>query len=186
MIPKDNPVLSNAEKKQLLILARAAIESAMEGGHPPIPEDLSPPLREEHPCFVSLHLHGKLRGCIGSLEAKEPLYRNVINNAFNAAFKDPRFPPLTEKELTQTRIEVSVLTPAREIASSDDFIVGLHGIILEADGRRAVFLPQVAPQQNWDRQTTLNHLARKAGLPEEAWRRPNARLKVFESMVFSE
>ena len=83
-------------------------------------------------------------------------------------------------------IEVSVLTPARPIAASEDFIIGEHGIILQCRGRSAVFLPQVAPEQGWDREDTLTNLCYKAGLPFRAWQSEDAKLSVFTAIVFSE
>jgi uncharacterized protein (TIGR00296 family) len=83
-------------------------------------------------------------------------------------------------------IEVSVLTPPCAIAAPEDFIIGKHGIILECRGRTAVFLPQVAPEQNWDREDTLTHLCYKAGLPFRAWQSEDAKLSVFTALVFSE
>jgi AmmeMemoRadiSam system protein A len=142
-------------------------------------------LKRDGAAFVSLHRDGNLRGCIGNLEAVEPLYRNVIHNARNAAFQDPRFMPLTAAELAGLNIEISVLTPPRPIHSVDEFQIGTHGIILTKGQRRAVFLPQVAPEQGWDRETTLTHLSLKAGMGPDDWRR-GAKYYVFEAIVFSE
>ena len=89
-------------------------------------------------------------------------------------------------ELDGIEIEVSILTPARPIASPDDFIIGEHGIILQCRGRSAVFLPQVAPEQDWDREETLTHLCYKAGLPFKTWQADDAELSVFTAIVFSE
>jgi AmmeMemoRadiSam system protein A len=183
--------LSGDERQTLLSLARKAIADTLaetgvmqpesiDGAHP-----LTPRLREPGACFVTLLLDSRLRGCIGSLEAREPLAENVRRNARKAAFRDPRFQPLTEVEFRRVAIEISVLTPARPISSSTEIAIGRHGIILEKDGHRAVYLPQVAPEQGWDLETTLAHLAVKAGLRPDAWRR-NARFSVFEAIVFNE
>ncbi len=182
------PLISESETKLILFLARRTIEAELRNDTPPEPKEaeLHPLLKAKRACFVSLHIHDTLRGCIGSLEANEALCQNIIKNAYNAAFRDPRFPPLTEEESAIAKIEVSVLTLPREIESSTDFVAGRHGIILEKGSKRSVFLPQVATQQKWDRETTLNNLARKAGLEEAAWRRPEARLQVFEAIVCSE
>jgi AmmeMemoRadiSam system protein A len=134
---------------------------------------------------VTLHLDDALRGCIGTLEAVQPLYENVIHNARNAAFRDSRFSPLTAPEFDRIDIEISVLTPPRAIASLDEFVIGRHGIILEKGHHRAVFLPQVAPEQGWDKETTLAFLSRKAGLGPDDWRR-GATFSVFEAVVFGE
>lgn len=133
--------------------------------------------------FVTLKRHGDLRGCIGSIEPREPLYRAVLENGDNAARHDPRFRPVQASELKDLDVEVSVLTPPRPIAGWEEFRVGEQGIILSKGGRRAVFLPEVAVEQGWTREETLTHLARKAGLPADAWR-DGASLAVFTSTKF--
>ena len=179
--------LSEEAKRILQRLAREAIASGLGAADPPAPEPASLPdvLQERVCCFVTLRLEGRLRGCIGTLEPHEPLYQNVLRNARNAAFSDPRFEPLSNPELPKINIEISVLTPARPIASPDEFIPGRHGIILNKGISKAVFLPQVATEQGWDRETTLTHLALKAGLGPNEWRR-GAELEVFEAIVFGE
>lgn len=177
------------ERRWLLRLAREAIAGGISGAKVTLPKGLPATLGEERACFVSLHTQatGGLRGCIGSLAAYESLVLNVINNARNAAFEDPRFPPVSSlEELTGLVIEISVLTPARLVAAAEEFEVGRHGIILRASGRSAVFLPQVAPEQGWDRETTLAQLSLKAGLGLDAWRRPDAKFLVFEAIVFAD
>ncbi|MDD3118974.1 MAG: AmmeMemoRadiSam system protein A, partial [Victivallales bacterium] len=139
-------------------------------------------------CFVTLHpAAGQLRGCIGNIMPVENLGDNLYSNALNAAFRDPRFPPVgSTAELEQLRIEVSILTPMQTIADLREFELGRHGIVMNLMGRSAVFLPQVAPEQGWDKDTTLDYLAMKAGLPRNAWRAPEASFQVFEAIVFGE
>ncbi|MFO7820517.1 MAG: AmmeMemoRadiSam system protein B [Lentisphaeria bacterium] len=177
--------LEENDQSRLMELARESIRAKLQSESPPTPdaESLNPVLREKACAFVTLHLQGRLRGCIGSLEPREALYKNVINNARNAAFSDPRFPPLSASEFEDIEIEISVLTPARPIGSPEDFIPGQHGIILKKGRAKAVFLPQVASEQGWDRETTLTHLALKAGLEPDGWRR-GAKFEVFEAIVF--
>lgn len=127
---------------------------------------------------------GRLRACMGVIEASQPLVDAVIQAAVWAA-RDPRFPPLTESELEAVEIEVSVLSPMRKIPSYKLIDVGRHGVLMTKDGRRAVFLPQVATEQGWDRNTMLEHLSLKAGLPREAWRH-GAEFEVFTAQVFAE
>ena len=127
-------------------------------------------LRAPAGAFVTLKSHGELRGCIGTIEPRAPLYRAIIANADNAARRDPRFDPVAPAELRDLEVEVSVLTPPRPIPSWEAFRVGEEGIILSKDGHRAVFLPEVALEQGWTREETLSYLARKAGLPADAWR----------------
>ncbi|OGV82608.1 MAG: hypothetical protein A3K18_08175 [Lentisphaerae bacterium RIFOXYA12_64_32] len=179
--------LTDEDKALLLRLARESIRSRLEDSKQETPADetLSALLKTDAACFVSLHIGASLRGCIGCLEAREPLFRNVIRYARGAAFEDPRFDPVTAAELDRIDIELSVLTPRRSIASPEEFIIGKHGIILVKGRREAVFLPQVAPEQGWDRDTTLTHLALKAGLRPDDWRR-DATFYVFEAVVFGE
>jgi len=179
--------LNAADRALLLRLAREAIRTSLFEETPSEPEEstLSPSLGTDGACFVTLHLGGLLRGCIGHLESTEPLYQNVIRNARNAAFSDYRFGPVTKEEFERLDLEISVLTPSRRVESLDEIVIGRHGIILEKGRHRAVFLPQVAPDQGWDLETTLEHLSLKAGLPANGWRK-GATFRVFEAIVFGE
>jgi AmmeMemoRadiSam system protein A len=113
------------------------------------------------------------------------LYLSVHGNAINAALRDPRFRPVREEELGAIEVDVSILSPIRDIQSPDEFKVGRHGIILEKGMYRAVYLPEVAVEQGWGMEEALSSLSMKAGLGPEAWRE-GARFKVFESVVLSE
>ena len=183
----EKTMMTHAEKKLLLDLARSAIAAKLSHTKMPMPaaENLTGMLNQPGAAFVTLRSHERLRGCIGTILPHEALYLNVLDNAVNAAFRDPRFRPLTENEFKHVHIEISVLTPPEKIDSWQDFEVGTHGIILSKRGRRAVFLPQVAPEQGWDAETTLTHLALKAGLAADDWRR-GASFEVFEAIVFQE
>ena len=176
---------TRAERVRLLQFVREALERDLAGAELPAPPPF-PRLAETGSCFVTLKEAGELRGCIGNIEAFEPLGENLLRNAINASQSDPRFPPLEAEELPFILIELSILTPASPIASAEEFRIGQDGIILRLGGRGAVFLPQVAPEQHWDRETTLRYLSRKAGLPEDAWRRPEARLFTFQAEFFGE
>lgn len=127
---------------------------------------------------------GKLRGCIGTMEAHEPLVDAVIDAAVSAAH-DPRFPELAASELAEVAVEVSVLSPMRPVSGSEDIVLGKHGVLLTKSGRRAVFLPQVATETGWDLATFLSALSQKAGLAPDAWR-SGARFEVFTAQVFGE
>ncbi len=185
--------LSAAERALLLRLARRAITAAVAGEAPPsaaamateLGEDLTPRLREPRGAFVTLTIGGQLRGCIGHIEGIEPLAQAVVDNAVSAAMNDPRFSPLRPDELDAIAVEVSALTPLRTVDGPDAIILGRHGIVLGRGHRRAVFLPQVAPEQGWDLPTTLDHLALKAGLPADAWR-GDAEFQVFEAEICHE
>jgi hypothetical protein len=181
---------SAAEKRFLLSLARTTLKEVLAKRNPPrvttFPADVSAE-KMQAPCgvFVTLTEEHDLRGCIGSIVGSEPLVQNVIGNAINAALNDPRFPEVTAAELDRIEIEISVLTPLRPVPGPEAIVVGRHGVVLERGGRRAVFLPQVAPEQGWDRDTMLDHLALKAQLPRDGWR-TGATFQVFEARVFSE
>lgn len=186
--------LSGPEKADLVFLARASLEDALTSpgalGRAVATVDLTPALRERRGAFVTLRErwvldpagHPRLRGCIGTLEARETLYESVIRNAVHAALDDPRFPRVTAAELPGLSVEISALTPMRSVDGPEEIVRGRHGVLLERGDHRAVFLPQVATEQSWDTAQLLDHLARKAGLDPGAWR--EARLSVFEAQVF--
>ena len=185
--------LTDADRRLLLRLARAAAAAAVVNDTPPAPEvvaaeagmTVSPRLRQARGAFVTLTLKGHLRGCIGVIEPAKPLVDAVMDNGAAAAVSDPRFPPLREEELAQVEVEVSALTPLRPVTGPEAIELGRHGILLSRGRRRAVFLPQVAPEQGWDLPTTLDHLAVKAGLPADAWRE-GCSFEVFEAEICSE
>lgn len=185
---KNVEVYSSDEKRSMLALARSTIENILKRQNPSIENNLSKKLSETRSCFVTLHAKdGSLRGCIGNIEAFEPLSSNIIHNAAHSAFQDPRFQRVKNlDELADITIEISVLTPPEKIKSTDEFVIGKHGIILSKGFHSSVFLPQVAPEQGWDKETTLVHLSLKAGLDPYAWKEADAEFKVFEAIVFSE
>ena len=99
---------------------------------------------------------------------------------------DGRFKPVSEDELPDIEIDISVLSPIRKISGAEKFITGKHGIIIRLGGTRAVFLPQVATEQGWNREETLAHLCNKAGLPSYAWKDEEMEFFVFTAEVFHE
>ena len=182
-------VLSAADRAYLLRVARSSLERAVKGG-PRCGEsatDAPEATRVKMGAFVTLNdrATGALRGCIGEIMPMRPLVEAVAARAVDAALGDPRFSPVTERELGGIRVEVSALTPPRRVASWRDIVLGRDGMTLEKDGRFAVFLPQVAPEQGWDLPTTLSYLSQKAGLPADAWR-DGATFETFQAEVFHE
>lgn len=181
--------LSPEARRYLPALARLTLEAACAGRPRPAPDTLDLPLppeaAEKRGVFVTLTAGGRLRGCIGFIEGVAPLLKAVQENALSAGFKDPRFEPVMADELDGLDIEVSVLTPLRAVDGPDAIDIPRHGVVLARDGRRSVFLPQVAAEQGWDRDTTLTQLALKAGLPADAWR-SGASLWVFEAEAVHE
>lgn len=157
-------------------IAKEAVEYGLQhGGHLPVDSSRYPrPLREYGASFVTLKKHGELRGCIGSLEAHRPLVEDVANNAYAAAFSDPRFPPLSANELTEVDFHLSVLTPAvpMTFTSEADLLSqlrpGIDGLVLEDGIYRGTFLPAVWESLPEAAQF-LQHLKLKAGLPADYW-----------------
>ncbi len=177
--------LTPDERRRLLELARAVIEAEAAGGPAPRLDPATPALAESRGAFVTLHAGARLRGCIGYIEGVKPLVEAVADNARAAAFRDPRFAPVDAHELDGIRIEISALTPLRPVDHWRHIEVPRHGVVLSRGGRRSVFLPQVAAEEGWDRDTMLTHLSLKAGLDPEAWRE-GADFQVFEAEVFGE
>ena len=183
--------LTADEQRFLRSLARLAVQAAVKGERPPDAHALAaaaglplePRLTARRGAFVTLTSGGRLRGCIGYIEGVKPLIDAVADNGRSAAVRDPRFPAVTPEELDDLDLEISALTPLVEVAGPDDIVIGRHGVCLAKGGRQAVFLPQVAPVQGWDRDTTLTQLALKAGLGPDGWRQ-GAEFRVFEAHVF--
>jgi AmmeMemoRadiSam system protein A len=135
--------------------------------------------------FVTLHHCGDLRGCIGHIEADQPLVQAVAQCAVSACSADPRFAPVTAEELPDIAIELSLLGPLEEIAAPSDIAVGRHGLLVARGSQRGLLLPQVAIEWNWDAMTFLTQTCRKAGLPADAWQR-GATVWRFEAEVFGD
>jgi AmmeMemoRadiSam system protein B/AmmeMemoRadiSam system protein A len=181
--------LSEAEKAELLKLARAVVNEVVSTGRVLTAQEAgvtaTPRLSEKSGAFVTLKKEGDLRGCIGTIPPVKPLVRAVIDNAVNAALNDGRFEPVAPAELPLIEVEVSVLTPPVPVKGYEDIVLGRDGVILEKNGRMALFLPQVAPEQGWTLADTLTHLSLKARLPADAWK-SGASFEVFEAIVFHE
>ncbi|MCP4252361.1 MAG: AmmeMemoRadiSam system protein B [Candidatus Scalindua sp.] len=186
----DNTGLSHDEKLTLLKLARDTLEYCVKEGKKPDLDSgeytFSKTLNEKRGVFVTLNKNGNLRGCIGHIQPREQLFNAVIDNAINSSMNDRRFRPVSEDELPDIEIDISVLSPIKEISGAEKFIIGKHGIIINLEGTRAVFLPQVATEQGWDREETLAHLCNKAGLPSHAWKDDKMKFFVFTAEVFHE
>ena len=178
-------VLEPADQKALLRLARRTLERWFATGTVPLPRGFSPAARRRQGAFVTLYLHGQLRGCIGHMAEDRPLVQNVGAMALAAATEDPRFPPLEPAELKDVEIEISVLTPLERVAGPEAVVVGRDGVQIRKDGRTAVFLPQVATEQGWDRDALLENLCLKAGLAKDAWKN-SAEFWTFRSIHFRE
>lgn len=178
--------ISAADQEMLFRVARESIKAHLKGEKSVLPEVTSPLLTTPSGVFVTLHRHGKLRGCIGYLEACKPLLASVQEMAAAAAFGDPRFPQLREDELADLDLEISVLSPMHRIKNIDEIQVGRDGIYLERGGNRGLLLPQVATEYGWDRLTFLKQTCCKASLPENAWEDPATRISIFSAKILHE
>ncbi|MFP4475709.1 MAG: AmmeMemoRadiSam system protein B [Desulfatibacillaceae bacterium] len=180
------------EKTDLLKLARSAIAARL-GADDAVrrPKSVSERMLEPRGCFVTLHKNGDLRGCIGNIEPVQPLVEGVEQNAVNAAFRDPRFPPLGQDELDRVHIEISVLTVPEELSFTDgnDLLSrlepGVHGVILSQGMRKSTFLPQVWDQLP-DKEMFLTHLCQKAGMGPNCWKDPATRVETYKAYYFEE
>jgi len=184
-----NVKLTEEDKKQLLALARKSILYFLRKKRVPNISELnfkpSDAMKVPRAAFVTFKKQHRLRGCIGDIYPRQPLYKSVISNAVNAGVRDRRFYPVTEDECAEIRIEISALTVPTPVASPQQIRIGTDGVILSKGGRRAVYLPQVAPEQGWGVEQMLGHLCEKAGLPGDAWKE-GASFLVFQAVVFGE
>lgn len=177
--------ISAGNKKFLLEIAKNAVRSSLDKSPliiPPAPEGLE----FKSGCFVTLHLNGMLRGCIGNFRDDRNIVKNVADMAVQAAFQDPRFPSVSESEFDLLEFEISVLSPMIPIKSVEEAEVGRDGLYVVKGFNRGVLLPQVASEYGWDKYEFISHTCAKAGLPFEAWKTEKIDLYRFEAAVFSE
>jgi AmmeMemoRadiSam system protein A len=188
---ENSDYLTEAQGRTLIELARRALEDHIrpEGPERP-PPVVNPELYRPGASFVTLTIHGALRGCIGTPQARAPLAEDVQENAIRAALMDPRFPPVTADELDELEIEVSVLTPPRVLDCPPEERAelvrpGIDGLLLASGFHRGLLLPQVW-EKIPDAQDFLAILCQKAGLSPSAWRRPDTELRTFQVQAFIE
>jgi AmmeMemoRadiSam system protein A len=176
--------LSAEDRRALLLYARESVQSAvLRSATPEVPK------REAFgiACgvFVTVHVQGKLRGCIGVVETSEPLSASIVHCASGAALRDPRFPPVSEEELGAVEVELSLLSrPAPRLVSEIE--LGKHGLIVTKAGRRGLLLPQVAVEHKLSREQFLAETCRKAGLAGDAWRTDDVAILGFTCVVISD
>lgn len=188
-------VINQEEQKTLLADAREAIAARLEGRAPRYSRspELAKAIAEGHSAlarpsgaFVTLHAGKNLRGCIGRMTAVWPLEKTVQTMAAEAAFSDPRFPPLATGELERCSLEISALSPMAPCPDPRAVKVGVHGLYLIHRGRAGVLLPQVPVEQGWDLDEYLDYICVKAGLPPASYEAPGAQLYTFTAVVFGE
>jgi AmmeMemoRadiSam system protein A len=177
-------MLTSESQRRLLSIARVALEARVRKTVVPDPVAAGAE-QPRHGAFVTIFSKGELRGCLGRVTTDMALAALVAHLAQEVADSDPRFDPVRPGELDDISLEISVLTPEREIHSVTEIEVGRHGLIVEDGPHRGLLLPQVPGEHEWDRETFVAHTCLKAGLPADAWRR-GARLFVFEAQVFGE
>jgi AmmeMemoRadiSam system protein A len=177
--------LTPEEQRTCLRLARQALEHYFgTGGHLRTPVK-SGTLKEKRGAFVTLHVDGELRGCVGYPLPVKPVDETIIEMAVAAASQDTRFEPIEANELKRLKIEISVLGLPEPVKDPGQVQVGVHGIIVSKGFNRGLLLPQVPGEHGWDRETYLSHGCLKAGLPPEDWKK-GAKIEVFTAQVFSE
>ena len=181
------PMLNKEQRKKLLEIARSSIKTFLEIGKKLEVSEQDPVLLKEAGAFVTLSEHGQLRGCIGNMVGREPLYLTVRNMAVEAATGDPRFPPVGLSELKNIEIEISVLSPLEKVDSADKVQLGVHGVLIKKGFNSGVFLPQVATETGWSKEEFLSTLCtQKAGLAPDAWKDKTAEIYIFTAEIFKE
>ncbi len=180
--------ISNDDKRTLLKLARKTLKLYLkEGKKYDPPENIKSRFSKEMGAFTTLNKDKELRGCIGYIIPIKPLWEAIRDTSIEAAVHDPRFSPVTYNELKNITIEISVLTVPQKVKSVDDIVLGRDGVIVKRGWNQGVFLPQVATETGWDKETFLDYLCyEKAGLSPNAWKDKDTELLTFQAIVFSE
>jgi MEMO1 family protein len=191
---EEENMLSAAQKKRLIEIARKTIEAYVKEGKITEFKEDDPALLKVQGAFVTLHKAsakgpaggGALRGCIGNIIGQEPLYLTIRDMAIESSTRDPRFSSVTASELKDIKIEISVLSEPKAVTKADEITMGAHGVILKQGFRSAVYLPQVAAETGWTREEFLSNLCLKAGLSRNAWKEKDTQLLIFTAQVFEE
>jgi len=178
--------LNIEQKKKLLDIARKTIQNTVTGQKLPEFKIEDETLKEVYGAFVTIHKNNNLRGCIGNVIGRGPLYRTVIRMAVEACMHDPRFNPVQPGELGEIDIEISVLSPFEKIKNIEDIQVGVHGILIRQGFYQGLLLPQVATEYNWTRNEFLEHTCLKAGLGKNCYKDKNCEILIFSATVFGE
>jgi len=178
--------LSAQERSYLLQRARAAIEKVLGVSPRETSECQSTSLDEKRGAFVTLKVRGRLRGCVGTIEPRDSIRDVTPQMAVAAAMSDPRFGTLTTGEIEHLHIEISILSPLREIQTHGEIQVGQHGLVVRNGPNSGLLLPQVAEERAWNAEQFLESTCEKAGLASDAWRDDSTHIFVFEATVFGE
>jgi len=181
-----NLELNNIQKKLLLKIVRETIVNTVLGSAIATYDIDDPLLNTECGAFVTIHDHGNLRGCIGNIIARTPLWKTVMNMAIEASIRDPRFPAVSAKELDNIDIEISALSPLWKIRDIEEIEIGKHGILIKRGFYQGLLLPQVATENGLDRKSFLEHTCLKAGLDRDCYKDRNCEIHIFSAAVFGE
>ncbi|MBI4845763.1 MAG: AmmeMemoRadiSam system protein A, partial [Candidatus Omnitrophica bacterium] len=184
-IKRGENMLSNEQRKKILEVARQSMTEYLKTGKRPKTTTTDPLFQELRGAFVTIHKNGALRGCIGRIIADKPLVEVIEDMAIQAATQDPRFPVLETKELEDIDLEISVLTPLKEIDDIKKIEVGKHGLLIRKGFFSGLLLPQVATEYGWTKEEFLEHTCLKAGLEPQAWKN-GAQIYIFSAEVFGE
>ncbi len=189
---KDTAQLTTDEGHYLISLARKTIENRLDQKEPPVSgTNISPKFYEKRGTFVTLTMEGQLRGCIGHILPQEFLIEGIRTNAVNAAFRDPRFAPLSKAEWERVKVEISILTEPKTLSYSDvhalisELRPGIDGVIIKKGYSQAVFLPQVWEQLP-RKEEFLAHLCLKAGLDADEWQKGDLEVFTYQVQAFEE
>lgn len=178
--------LSRKEQEMLLVIARKNLEEYVTNGNVHKADVKEPILLEKRGAFVTLTKNSSLRGCIGYIQPATPLHKTISDMARAASTRDPRFPPVSRKELKDIRIEISVLSPLRLVSDTNEIEIGKHGLYMIRGNNAGLLLPQVATENKWNREEFLRQTCVKAGLPAQAWKDKATQIYTFTAQIFSE
>jgi AmmeMemoRadiSam system protein A len=177
--------LKDHQKRTLLEIARKTLKQFLTDKEISLEKNSDPDLNRKHGVFVTLLEHAKLRGCVGHLKGDQPIYETTALMAIQAAVNDNRFKPVTLDELPDIELEISILSPFKQISDEKQIQLGHDGVLLVKGDVRGVFLPQVPIKMNWDRIQLLRQLCKKVGLPLDGWKE-NTHIYTFQTEVFYE
>lgn len=178
--------LNKDEKQFLLNLARKSIYTYLKNQKREKEDYFSMNLKTHSGAFVTLHLRGALRGCIGYVKAFKPVQDAIADLAISAAFNDPRFPALTEEEYPKIDLEISVLTPLQKISDLSEIEIGRDGLLIKNGFNEGLLLPQVATEYGWDASAFVEQTCHKAGLQADAWQKEETEIFSFSAIIFDE
>ncbi|MEA1972209.1 MAG: AmmeMemoRadiSam system protein A [Candidatus Cloacimonadota bacterium] len=179
-------MLNNNQKKFLLRLAKRVIESEINNTEIGFKKPDDEIYNEKFGGFVTIHDHGKLRGCIGYVEAYKSIYETIIDMAKSAAFNDPRFTPIRKKDLDFIDIEISILSPLEEFSDINSIKIGQDGLLIKNTFQSGLLLPQVATEWGWNKIQFIEQTCKKAGLDINCWKDKSCIIYKFKAEVFDE